>query len=46
MEADIKKIVAARLEIENTQRGIEEPAVNGEYFREAEVWQLSTTMPN
>ncbi|MBK6588152.1 MAG: hypothetical protein IPG22_07650 [Acidobacteria bacterium] len=36
VEADIKKIVAARLEIENTQRGIEEPAVNGEYFREAE----------
>ena len=36
VETDIKKIVAARLEIENIQRGVEEPAVNGDYFREAE----------
>ncbi len=36
VEADIKKIVAAKLEIENIQRGFEEPAVDGDYFREAD----------
>lgn len=36
VEADIKKIVPARLEKENIQRGFGEPAVNGDYFREAE----------
>jgi len=36
VEADIKKIVAARLQKENIQRVFEEPAVNGDYFRESE----------
>jgi len=36
VEADIKKIVAARLETENIKRGVEEPAVNDDYFPEAE----------
>ena len=36
VEADIKKIVPARLEKENIQIGFGEPAVNGDYFREAE----------
>ena len=34
MEADIKKVVTARLEIENDQGGVEESAFNGEYFGE------------
>jgi len=36
MEADIKKIAAVGLEVENIQSGFEEPAVKDDYFRKAE----------